>query len=236
MRQLYDVGLDHPDVVGLSIGTRPDCLPDNVLDLLSEYDKRTFTWLEIGLQSASNKTLDLINRGHTAEEFFDAVERAQRRQLKVATHLIFGLPGEDEKQMLETVRLVAQTGIEGIKIHQLCIFKGTPMEKDYQDGRLKPLDEDVYLDLIMQAIELLPPDMVIMRLLGEGRKDELLAPTWSFDKARLMRKINQILEARDIRQGNKFRDVRRRAPASSVVSDLPPLTMNLPPLTTNGPI
>lgn len=204
LRELYDCALAVPDVVGLCIGTRPDCLPDNILDLLADYNRKTFLWLEIGLQSAFNQTLDKINRGHTAEEFFDCIERAKKRNLNLATHLIFGLPGETKNQMMETVKQVANIGLHGIKIHQLCIYRGTPMEQDYNRGDLPVLPEDEYIALMAEALELLPPDMVIMRLLAEGRKEEIIAPEWCFEKRRLNEKVEQYLEQHDIRQGKKF--------------------------------
>lgn len=204
LRSLYDVSLDHEDVVGICIGTRPDCLDDNVLDLLSEYAKKTFVFLEIGLQSAHNKTLDLINRAHSAEEFFDAVERARRRNLTVATHLIFGLPGETRQDMMDTVRQVANVGITAIKIHQLCVYKHTPMAIDYSLGRLPLLEEDDYVALVCDALEMLPPDMVVMRLVAEGTREEIIAPEWCFEKSRIMGKIDQELERRGSRQGSKF--------------------------------
>lgn len=204
LRVLYDAGLDHPDVVGLCIGTRPDCVPDNVLDLLAEYAQRTFVWLEMGLQSAFNETLDRINRAHSSEEFFDAAQRAKARGLNVATHLIFGLPGETPEMMLETVRMVAQSGIEGIKIHQLCIYKGTPMEDDFRAGRLQTLDEDVYVSLVADALEMLPPEMIVMRLVAEGTEDEIVAPKWSFEKSRIMDKIDAEMARRGTQQGSRY--------------------------------
>ena len=204
LKQLYDAGLDHPDVVGLCVGTRPDCVPDNVLDLLAQYDKSTFVWLEMGLQSAFNKTLDLINRAHSAEEFFDAVKRAKTRRLKVATHLIFGLPGETAEEMISTVKQVAVCGIDGIKIHQLCIYKGTPMESDYRNGTLGVMDEDEYVKLVADALELLPPEMIVMRLVAEGSEDEIIAPQWAFDKSRIMDKIDAEMARRGTRQGSRY--------------------------------
>lgn len=202
LKQLYDVALAEPDVVGMCIGTRPDCLEDNILDLLAEYNEKTFVWLEIGLQSAKNHTLDLINRGHSAEEFFDAVERAKKRRLRTATHLIFGLPEESYEDMMNSVRRVADSGVNGVKIHQLCIYKGTPMETDYRNGTLRPLDEDEYVKLAADAIELLSPAQIIMRLIAEGTKDEIVAPEWCFDKRPLKSKINYELLRRGTRQGS----------------------------------
>ncbi len=204
LRTIYDAGLDHPDVVGLCIGTRPDCVPDNVLDLLAEYNQRTFVWLELGLQSAFNETLDKINRAHTAEEFFAAVQRAKARGLMVATHLIFGLPGETPEQMMSTVKQVAQCGVDAIKIHQLCIYKGTPMEADYRNGTLGTIDEDLYVQLVADSVEMLPPEMIIMRLVAEGSEDEIVAPAWAFEKSRVMDKIDAELNRRGTQQGSKF--------------------------------
>jgi radical SAM protein (TIGR01212 family) len=203
LRRLYDVALEFPDVLGICIGTRPDCVDENILDLLAEYNEKTFIWLELGLQSAFNKTLDKINRGHSAEEFFDAVIRAKRRNLKVATHLIFGLPDETDEEMLETVRQVAECPVDAIKIHQLCIYKGTPMEMDYRLGKLPVLDEDRYVRLVADALEMLPPDMVIMRLVAEGTQEEIIAPAWAFEKERVMKKIDDELARRGSFQGSK---------------------------------
>ena len=214
LRSIYDVALEYPDVVGICIGTRPDCLEDNVLDLLQELSEKTFVWLEVGVQSVFNETLDKINRGHTAEEFFDAVERAKKRNLKVATHLIFGLPGEDESHMLETVRQMAQTDLDGIKIHQLCIYKGTPMEVDYRLGKLPVLDEDRYVNLVCDSLELLPPEMIVMRLVRDQldvpadiAQDEIIAPDWAFEKERVMKKMEAELARRNSFQGKHYRDL-----------------------------
>jgi radical SAM protein (TIGR01212 family) len=204
LKVLYDAGLDHPDVVGLCIGTRPDCVPDTVLDLLADYAKRTFVWLEMGLQSAVEETLVKINRAHTAAEFFDAVKRAKARNLLTATHLIFGLPGETREQMLQTVRKVADCGVDGIKIHQLCSYKGTAMEADYRAGTLPTLDEDEYVQLVADALELLPPTMIVMRLVAEGDEDEIIAPTWSFEKSRIMHKIDAEMARRGTVQGSRY--------------------------------
>jgi radical SAM protein (TIGR01212 family) len=204
LRRLYDLALEEPDVVGLCIGTRPDCMDDDVLDLLAEYHEKTFVWLEVGLQSAVNRTLDLINRGHSAEEFFDAIKRAQKRGLLLATHLMFGLPGETREEMLDTVRQIAHSGIQGVKIHQLCIFKGTPMARQYERGELQLMSEDDYVELVVDALEILSPDQIIMRLIAEGAKDEIIAPVWALDKAPVMERINQTMLDRGSKQGCKF--------------------------------
>jgi hypothetical protein len=211
LKELYDVGLDHPDVVGLCIGTRPDCLDENILDLLSVYDERTFLFLEVGVQTIHNRTLEAINRGHTAEEFFDCVERAKKRKFRLATHLIFGLPGESEADMMETVRAIAPLKLEALKIHQLCVYKGTPMEQDYLAGRLPLLEEDQYVRLVADALELIPEETVIMRLVAEGSRDEIIAPEWCFEKERVMQKIEAELERRGTRQGSRFGELAMQA-------------------------
>jgi radical SAM protein (TIGR01212 family) len=204
LRRLYDLALEEPDVVGLCIGTRPDCMDDDVLDLLAEYNEKTFVWLEVGLQSAVNRTLDLINRGHSAEEFFDAIKRAQKRGLLLATHLMFGLPGESRDEMLDTVKQIAHSGIQGVKIHQLCIYKGTPMAQQYERGELQLMSEDDYVELVVDALEILSPDQIIMRLIAEGSKDEIIAPVWALDKTPVMERINQTMIDRGSKQGCKF--------------------------------
>jgi radical SAM protein (TIGR01212 family) len=204
LKSLYDAALENPDVSGLIIGTRPDCVPDNVLDLLAEYNSRTFLWLELGVQSVFDRTLDLINRGHSADEFFDAVKRAKARGLMVATHLIFGLPGESKQEMLESVRKVATCGVDAIKIHQLCVYKGTAMEADYKAGRLPLLEQSEYVQLVADALEMLPPEMVVMRLVAEGTKDELIAPDWSFNKSLVHDQIDAELARRSTKQGSKL--------------------------------
>jgi radical SAM protein (TIGR01212 family) len=207
LKELYETALNEPDVVGLCIGTRPDCLADNVLELLSEFNQKTFMWLEVGLQSVFNETLERINRGHSVEEFFDCIERAKKYDLNIATHLIFGLPGESKEQMLESVRKVSTIGLQGIKIHQLCIYKGTPLEQEYKQGRLPVFEENEYKEMVGKALELLPPDIIIMRLFAEGRKEEILAPQWCFEKTRLSATLEEYLEKNDIHQGRQYKSL-----------------------------
>lgn len=215
LKELYDITLTHEDVVGLAIGTRPDCLDDNILTLLNEYHKKTFLFLEVGVQTIHNRTLEILNRGHSAEEFFDVVERARKYNFRLATHLIFGLPGESEAEMMETVAKIAPLGLTAIKIHQLCIYKGTPMEADYLAGRLTVMAEDDYVRLVADALEMLPPEMVVMRLVAEGTRDEIIAPDWAFEKERIMQKIEDELSRRGTKQGSRY------IPASSAAPMVP---------------
>jgi uncharacterized protein len=208
LKDIYESGLSHPDVVGMCVGTRPDCVDDEILDLLAEFNQQSFVLLEMGLQTVHNRTLDLVNRAHSAEEFFDALARAKARGLTVATHLIFGLPGEDRDMMLETVARVAASQVDAIKIHQLCVYKGSPIEEDYRQGRLKVLDEDYYAQLVVDALELLPPEKIVMRLVAEGKKTELVAPTWSYDKFTTFDKIRAEFRRRATRQGSRIQSGR----------------------------
>jgi radical SAM protein (TIGR01212 family) len=204
LRELYDAALDHPDIVGLCIGTRPDCLNDNILDLLAEYHEKTFLFLEVGVQTIHNRTLEAINRGHTAEEFFDCVARVKSRDMRIGTHLIFGLPGESEEDMLTTVRQMAPLKLDALKIHQLCVYKGTPMEADYNRGELPLMAEVDYVRLVADALEILDPETVIMRLVAEGSRDEMIGPEWAFDKEKTMWKIEAEMRRRGTVQGSKY--------------------------------
>ena len=139
------------------------------------------------------------------------MERAKKRNFRLATHLIFGLPGESEADMMETVRAIAPLKLEALKIHQLCIYKGTPMEADYLAGRLPLLEEDQYVRLVADALELIPEETVIMRLVAEGSRDEIIAPEWCFEKERIMQKIEAELERRGTRQGSRYAELAVKA-------------------------
>ncbi|CAN2039574.1 Radical SAM protein, YhcC-like [Candidatus Magnetomoraceae bacterium gMMP-15] len=203
LKALYDEALSVEDIVGLSIGTRPDCVNPQILDLLEEYARNYLIWIEYGLQSAHNKTLALINRGHDFEAFINAVEMSKNRGIALCVHVILGLPGETRSDMLNTAKIIAKLRIDGIKLHLLYVVKGTALEKLYNQGKYRCLDRDEYVDLVCDFLELLPQDMIIQRLTGAAHPDELRAPEWSIDKTNLQF-IKQRMEERDIRQGKKF--------------------------------
>lgn len=217
LRRLYDQALAKDGVVGLAVGTRPDCLPDEVLDLLEEYTRDYRVWLEIGLESAHDRTLELVNRGHDVACFADAVKRAQGRALSLGTkggtkgrglrlcaHVILGLPGETKEEMLETARTVAGLGLDEIKIHSLHVLRGTKLASMYRSGEVRLMTMEEYVGLVCDFLELLPPDMVIQRLMGEGAPDLLIAPDWSRQKMAVLEAIDEELERRDSHQGIKF--------------------------------
>ncbi len=204
LKDLYDRALSHPEVVGISIGTRPDCVDEKKLDLISSYTKDYLVWIEYGLQSIHNKTLDRINRGHSFEDFVRAVELSKKRGLKVCAHVIIGLPGETKEQMLETARVLADMKIDGIKLHLLCVLKGTELENFYNRGDFETLPVDEYVGTICDFLEILPPSTIIHRIAGNGLKKILIAPGWLSDKFKILNMIDAELEKRNSWQGKYY--------------------------------
>jgi radical SAM protein (TIGR01212 family) len=200
LRTLYETVLRDSEVVGLIIGTRPDCLPDAVLDLLSEFNQRTYLWLELGMQTMHNHTLQAINRGHDHACFVKAVARCKQRGLRICAHLILGLPGETREQMLASVQELSRLGVDGVKLHHLHVLRGSRLEKDYYRGELQLLEREEYVELVCDALELLDPQIMIHRLMGDGRS-ELVAPDWSRRKLEVLNLIDITLKKRDSRQG-----------------------------------
>ena len=205
LQALYNEALDDEDVVGLSIGTRPDCVDVPVLELLQNYAGRRLIWIEYGLQSANDKTLESISRGHNVQSFLNAVGATVNRGIKICAHVILGLPGETRKDMLHTARTISDLGIDGVKIHLLYVVRGTPMEALYHKGAYRCLEQDEYIDLVCDFLEHLPPRMVIQRLTGDPHPEELVAPQWARRKTETLQKIKETLESRDSWQGSKFR-------------------------------
>lgn len=207
LRRCYDEALSVDGVVGLAIGTRPDCVPDEVLDLLADYSARTDLWLEFGLQSAHDATLKRLGRGHDYATFLDAVARSRQRGLRVCSHIILGLPGEESDDLLATIDEMARLRIDGIKLHLLHILADTPLGAAYRRGEIAVLDQDAYVQLAVDAIERLHPSTLIQRLTGDGPRDTLLAPLWSLNKWEVLNAIDAELERRDSRQGRYCRFV-----------------------------
>ncbi|MDZ4183850.1 MAG: TIGR01212 family radical SAM protein [Desulfuromonadales bacterium] len=204
LRALYDEALADDGVVGLAIGTRPDCLPDDVLDLLGEYARRTDLWLEIGVQSSHDRTLQFLRRGHDYSCFLDAIARARQRGLRLCAHLILGLPGEDRAAVLATTAEMARLQIDGVKLHLLHILAGTELGDAYQRCEIPVLEQKEYVALACDVLERLPAATVIQRLTGDGPRDRLLAPLWSLKKWEVLNAIDAELERRDTRQGDYF--------------------------------
>lgn len=203
LRALYDEALAVSDVVGLIVGTRPDCLPEDVVELLAEYHKRTYFWLELGLQSPLDRTLNAIRRGHDFAAFVDAVLRGKSRGLRVCAHVILGLPGEGREDMLDTVGVLNGLGIDGVKLHLLHVMQGTALAELYGKGEIRLLDRDEYVGLVCDFLERLDPRISIQRLTGDGARDYLVAPLWSLQKFEVLNAIDVELERRGTRQGCK---------------------------------
>jgi len=204
LQKLYDEALAVEDIVGLSIGTRPDCVDLPVLELLQDYAGHHLIWIEYGLQSASDKTLELINRGHDVQCFKDAVRATLNRGIKICAHVILGLPGETRRDILQTARTISDLGIDGVKLHLLYVVKGTPLEALYRQGDYRCLEQQAYIDLVCDFLERIPPEMVIQRLTGDPHPEELVAPQWALNKSETLQKINEALEIRDTWQGKFY--------------------------------
>lgn len=202
LRALYDEALGVEGVVGLAVGTRPDCLPDPVFDLLAEYHRRTYFWLELGLQSSHDPTLSWLRRGHDYAAFLQAYLGAKARGLRVCVHVILGLPGEGREQMLATAAEMARLRIDGIKIHLLHVLQGTPLGDLYAQGAFSVLEQEEYVQLAADFIERLHPGTLIHRLTGDGPRDLLLAPLWSLNKWEVLNAIDGELARRGSRQGS----------------------------------
>ncbi|ABB33376.1 hypothetical protein GeomeDRAFT_2499 [Geobacter metallireducens RCH3] len=206
LRLLYEEALAVSDVAGLIVGTRPDCLPSEVLDLLAGYARRTYFWLELGLQSPLDRTLALINRGHDFAAFADAVVWSRERGIRVCAHVILGLPGESREEMLATAEILNGLGVEGVKLHQLHVMKGTVLEEMYRRGEVRCLERDAYVDIVCDFLERLDPRIVIHRLVGDAPADHLVAPDWSLRKGEVLDAVDAELTRRVTRQGSVMRD------------------------------
>ncbi|RDY29480.1 TIGR01212 family radical SAM protein [Romboutsia weinsteinii] len=204
LKEKYETVLELEDVIGLSISTRPDCLPDDVVDYLAELNERTNLWVELGLQTIHDSTSKLINRGHDYQTFLDGLKKLQDRNIKVIVHIINGLPGEDYNMMMETAKAVSNLGVDGIKIHLLHVIKDTPMERMLQKGMLKLMTQDEYVNLVCDQLEILPETMIVHRLTGDGKRDELVGPIWSLKKWEVLNQIDDTLKSRNSYQGVKF--------------------------------
>jgi radical SAM protein (TIGR01212 family) len=204
LQALYQEALAFPEVVGLSIGTRPDCLSPEILDLLAGLARERLVWLELGLQSAHDATLKRINRGHDVACFSQSVEAAAARGLEVVAHVILGLPGEGPEEMAATARYLGGLPIQGVKIHLLYVVRGSGLEGLYRAGSYRALEAGEYVGLVADFLELLPPHLVIHRVTGDPHREELVAPTWCLDKPKVLKGIREELARRGSRQGSAW--------------------------------
>lgn len=206
LRDYFEVILEQPGVVGLSVATRPDCLPDDVVEYLAELNERTYLWLEMGLQTIHESTSNLINRAHDTACYEEAVAKLRKHNIRICTHIIYGLPQETHEMMMETAAAVARMDVQGIKLHLLHLMRKTPMVKQYEAGLLRFLEMDEYVKLIVDTLEILPPEMIVHRLTGDAPRDLLIGPLWSLRKWEVLNAIDAELRRRDTWQGKLWRE------------------------------
>lgn len=193
LRAKYSEAINHPDIVALSIATRPDCLGDDVIELLDEMNKIKPVFVELGLQTIHSDSAKYIRRGYSLEVYNEAVKNLKNIGVNIVVHIILGLPNESEEDMLESVKYVCQSQIDGIKLQLLHIIAGTDLAKDYEKGLFKTLEFDEYVELIAKCVAIIPKNIVIHRLTGDGAKKDLIAPLWSVDKKKVLNAINKAL-------------------------------------------
>ena len=202
IRERFEQVLTLPGVVGISIGTRPDCLPEDVVDYLAELNQRFYLWVELGLQTTFETTSNAINRAHDYQTYLDGVASLRKHNIRVCTHLINGLPGETIEMMQENVRRTIQdSDIQGIKLHLLHLMRNTRMLRDYHEGRLQLMRRDTYVSLICDQLEMIPPEIIIHRLTGDAAWDSLVGPMWSLKKWEVLNEIDQEMLRRNSYQG-----------------------------------
>lgn len=207
LKELYSEALSQENAVGLAIATRPDAIAPDVMDYLEEFSKSTYLLVELGLQSIFDETGERINRGHSYAEFESCYRELKRRGINVCVHLIIGLPGETREMMLQSVRRVAQLKPECIKLHLLHILKGTKMAEEYERGELRCLELGEYVGIIVDALELLPPETAVQRLTGDGARDSLIAPLWSLKKFVVLNEIDKEMVRRNTVQGAYYEQI-----------------------------
>ena len=205
LREKYYQAINEDGVVALAIATRPDCIQEDVLDLLEEISKKVYVWIELGLQTSSDQTAKRINRGYKLKVFEEAIEKLKDRNIDFVVHSIFGLPGEDKEQMIKTIDYIAHSGARGIKFHLLHLMKDTQMVKLYEDGQLKFLEQDEYNDLICKSIMRLPKEMVVHRLTGDSPRNLLIGPMWSLKKWEILNNIDKTMESNEFYQGKYYK-------------------------------
>lgn len=205
LRRIYNEALSFPDIMGISIGTRADCLSDDVIDLLCEIGSHTNLTVELGMQTVHESTIKLINRCCTHKEFIDGYNKLKERNIRVCLHIINGLPYESTEMMLETARQIAMFRPDRLKIQMLNVINGTQLAKMYSNGDISLMSRDEYIDIVIRQLELIPPEIVIERITGDGDKSKLIAPDWSRNKIAVLGGIDKELAVRDTFQGRLYK-------------------------------
>ena len=206
LRGKYEEALSFPDVVGLSIATRPDCIDEEIAELLSEFSKKTYLTVELGLQTANDKTALMFNRGYSYETFLKAYKLLKNKNVRVCVHMINGLQGECKEDMLATAKAVGALKPDAVKIHLLHIVRGTRYAKLYELGEIETLSKEDYIDIVCRQLEYLPQTTVVERITGDGGRETLIAPLWSLDKISVLGGIDKEMALRETYQGKKFNE------------------------------
>jgi radical SAM protein (TIGR01212 family) len=204
LRPLFEEAISHPKVVGLAIGTRPDCVPDDVLELLEDLASRTYLSVEYGLQTIHDRSLDWMNRGHHYDSFLDAMERSRGRGFEICVHVILGLPGESRGDMLATARELSRLKVDAVKIHNLYAVKDTPLGEQVARGEVTLMGREEYIAVLVDCLELLPPTAIVERISGEAPPRYFVGPTWSLDKPAIRAALDGELQRRDTWQGKCY--------------------------------
>ncbi|WP_320046511.1 TIGR01212 family radical SAM protein [uncultured Ilyobacter sp.] len=204
LRKIYAEALSHPRVAGLAIATRPDCLPEEVLDLLEEMGRENFIWIELGLQTVHEKISELINRGYSLDQFTISAENLRKRRIPFVTHLILGLPGESKMDILKSVRFVNKSKSWGIKLHLLHLIKDTALHEYYRTNSFPLMEKESYIDLVVEILEILNPEMTVHRITGDGTRDTLIGPLWSLDKRSILNGVDKLLKEKNSYQGKFY--------------------------------
>ncbi|MBR6638029.1 MAG: TIGR01212 family radical SAM protein [Lachnospiraceae bacterium] len=204
LEKIFTEAIMHPDIKILSIATRPDCLPEDVLELLSRLNRIKPVWLELGLQTIHQKTADYIRRGYALDCYEESVRKLHALGIPVITHVILGLPGETKSDMLETVRYLNKVGTDGVKLQLLHVLKDTDLADDYLNGQFRELSLEEYIDIVIDSLEALSPDIVIHRLTGDGPKKLLVAPLWSANKKHVLNTLHGEIRRRNTYQGKEY--------------------------------
>jgi hypothetical protein len=205
LKTIYDTVLDFKEIVGISIGTRPDMIDNDKLEMISAYKDNYEVWLEYGLQSSHDKTLRAINRGHTFKEFAEAAKLTKDHGILTSAHVIIGLPGETREDIITTARRLDGLKIDGVKIHSLHVLKTSPLESLFRDGKIKMLGMEEYAGLVCDFLENISEDIIVQRLTGQGQRGSHVAPEWALDKTATLAKIDEVFRQRGSRQGSKSR-------------------------------
>ena len=204
LRKIYEEALSHEKIVGLAIATRPDCLEDDVLELLAELNKKTFLWVELGLQTLNDDVAKYFNRAYETEIYKEASEKLNKLNIKFVTHIIIGLPKEEEDDYLKTAIFAQNCGTWGVKLHLMYVVKNTPLEKLYLNGGLKVNTKEEYVEKVINILENISPEIVVHRLTGDGDRETLVAPLWSIKKIDVLNSIHKELKRRNTYQGKLY--------------------------------